>query len=132
MPGFADGSGESVSIDPEGDRIIAFGSDMWVSTDGDTWQQTEQQEPNIQPYWDARLAWDGDRIVAGVPDAHLSLWVSGDRGSTWSRIDPDDPAFAGSPAVHSVTRLGDIFVAVGLAGAYSQEVSAVWIGTWDD
>jgi hypothetical protein len=120
-----DKSPGSVSSDPESGRVIAFGSDMWTSDDGYTWTKSEQQDPRIQPRWEPSLAWDGDRVVAGGPDVNLSLWVSGDRGSTWSRIDRNNPVFEDS-GVGSVTRFGDTFVAV------SDFDAAVWIGTWDD
>jgi hypothetical protein len=120
-----------ISRDPVTGRLIAFGTDMWTSDNGFEWTQHEQQSPDNQPS-EATLAWDGERVVAGGPGRNTSLWASGDRGESWSRIDPDDRAFAGSPAIHSVTRFGDAFVAVGIAGAYMEEVAAVWVGSWDE
>ena len=128
-----DESPGSVSSDPESERIIAFGAHMWTSIDGYTWTKTEQQDPRIQPRWWASLAWNGERVVAGGGDVNLSLWASGNRGETWSRIDPNDPVFDGfRPGISGVVRLGDDFVAVGGAGDYGAEVGAVWIGTWDE
>jgi hypothetical protein len=122
----------SISGDPEGSRLIAFGTDMWISEDGYTWVRHATQDPLNQPRDTANLAWDGDRVVAGGPDQVLSLWVSGDRGDTWSRIDPNDSAFDGyRPMITGLTGFGDLFVAVGEAGEYTQEVGAVWIGAWD-
>ena len=123
----------TVSGDPESGRIIAFGAHMWTSADGYTWMKTEQEDPRIQPRWWASLAWDGERVVAGGGDVNLSLWTSGNRGENWSRIDPNDPAFDGHrPTIASVVQIGHVFVAVGQAGEYTQEVGAVWIGTWDE
>ena len=123
----------AISSDPEGDRLIAFGTVMWTSTDGYTWAKTEVGEARNGPRYSPSLAWDGDRVVAGGPDVNLSLWASGDRGDTWSRIDPNDPAFDDyRPGVSSLVRFGDAFVAVGEAGDYGAEVAAVWIGTWDE
>ena len=128
-----DESPGSVSSDSESGRIIAFGAHMWTSIDGYTWTKTEQQDPRIQPRWWASLAWNGERVVAGGGDVNLSLWASGNRGETWSRIDPNDPVFDGfRPGISGVVRLGDDFVAVGGAGDYGAEVGAVWIGTWDE
>jgi hypothetical protein len=122
----------AISGDPEGSRLIAFGTDMWISEDGYTWVRHGTQDPLNQPRDAANLAWDGDRVVAGGPDRVLSLWVSGDRGDAWSRIDPNDSAFDGyRPMITGLTGFGDLFVAVGEAGEYTQEVGAVWIGTLD-
>lgn len=120
-----------ISRDPETGRLFAVGNDIWMSDDGLEW--TRNGDPRNQPT-DAAFAWDGERVVAGGPGStNPSLWASGDRGRTWSRIDPSNPVFGGyRPWIWDLTRFGDTFVAVGEAGEYAQEVAAIWIGTWDE
>ncbi len=132
LPDLDDTWAATISKDPETERLIVSGREIWISMDGYDWTKSETEYPPNQPT-EAGLAWDGDRVVAGGPAANLSLWVSGDRGDTWSRIDPNDPAFDGyRPGITSLTRFGDAFVAVGEAGDYGTEVAAVWVGTWSE
>jgi hypothetical protein len=132
LPDLEDTWAATISKDPETERLVVSGTDMWTSMDGYDWTKSETEYPQNQPR-EAGLAWSGGRVVAAGPAANLSLWVSGDRGDTWSRIDPSDPAFDGyRPGITSLTRFGSAFVAVGEAGDYGAEAAAVWIGTWDE
>jgi len=132
LPDLNDTWAANISKDPETERLIVSGREIWISTDGYDWTKSETEYPPNQPT-DASLAWAGARVVAAGPSGNLSLWVSGDRGDTWSRIDPNDPAFDGyRPGITSLIRFGNAFVAVGEAGDYGAEVGAVWIGTWDE
>ncbi|MEA2009935.1 MAG: hypothetical protein U9N78_04445 [Actinomycetota bacterium] len=63
-------------------------------------------------------------MVAGGPDVAFALYVSGDGGSTWHRVSPDDPVFDnGDAGVIDVVLFDGRVVVVG---------SAIWIGTWDE
>lgn len=122
----------SVTSGPGGKRIIAFGRDMWTSSDGITWTPTERELPFGGPPPGANVAWSGDVALAAGIDMALSLWTSGDGGATWERVNPDDPVFDGyAPQVLDVVRLGERFIVVGVAGDYLNEIPAVWIGTLD-
>ncbi|MEN8114974.1 MAG: sialidase family protein [Actinomycetota bacterium] len=125
---------EAVSVDPETGTVFAFGwGGIWTSTDGIEWEHSTWDGSFGGPPAGSGAAWDGNRVVAGGPDMALSLWISDDRGATWHRVDPDDPAFDGyNPGVDDVALFGDRFVVVGAAGDYTQEVGAIWIGTWDE
>ncbi len=58
----------------------------------------------------------------------LSLWASSDNGTTWLRVDPNDPAFEGyNPGVDDDVAFGDRLPVVQAAGGYLQEAGAIWI-----
>ncbi len=113
---------EGVSVDPLTNTVFAFGSPggIVMSTDGTTWTLNAGDGPPPS----SGVAWVGEHAVAGGPDMWFSLWISGDRGMTWHRVDADDPTFESPSAnVVDVTRFGDRVIVVG---------SDIWIGTWDE
>ena len=115
---------EGVSVDPATGTVFAFSSPggIWMSSDGITWEINPCDGRWDCPPAQSRAAWDGERALAGGPDQALALYVSGDRGSTWQRVDPDDSAFADGEVV-DVALFEDRFIVVG---------SLIWIGTWDE
>jgi hypothetical protein len=125
----------SVSSDPENGRLIAFGGDWWVSDDGFVWAWFDRTVPLGGPPPGASAAWFGDVTVAGGWDATFSLWVSGDAGQTWHRVDPSHPEFEGCTQIGDVIAFGDRFIAVGPSAedCWSDEWTAtVWIGTTEE
>ena len=122
----------SVSHDLESGRLIAFGGDRWVSDDGYEWAWYDRTVPLGGPPPGASAAWIGDVAVAGGWDAAFSLWISGDAGITWHRVDPNHREFEGCTQVSDVVSFGDRFIAVGptAESCWSDEwTAAVWIGT---
>jgi hypothetical protein len=124
----------AVSVDPSTGRVFVFGSPggFWSSMDGVTWEVADAESQG-EPPPSSSVAWDGDRAIAGGPDMALSLWVTGNSGQHWTRVDPDDPAFEGyAPGAEDVALFEDQVIVVGHAGEYLAEVGAIWIGTWDE
>jgi len=73
--------------------------------------------------------------VAGGWDAAFSLWISGDVGVTWHRVDPDHPEFEGCTQVADVVSFEDRFIAAGptAESCWADEwTAAIWIGTVDE
>jgi hypothetical protein len=123
-----------VSVDPSTGRVFVFGSPggLWSSMDGVTWDASRFDSMRGPPP-SSSVAWDGDRAIAGGPDMALSLWVTGDSGQHWTRVDPDDPAFEGyAPGFEDVALFEDRVIVVGYAGEFVDEVGAIWIGVWDE
>jgi len=125
----------SVSSDPATERLVAFGGDRWVSDDAYEWAWYDRTVPLGGPPPGASAAWIGDVAVAAGWDAALSLWISGDTGITWHRVDPDHPEFEGCTQVFDVVSFGDRFIAVGPTAdsCWAEEWTATaWIGTVND
>jgi hypothetical protein len=128
LPGdtFAAESGDtglgSMTVHPVTGRLIAWGSEMWTSTDGYNWVVTERDMPFGGPPAGAEVAWSGDVAVAAGMDAALSLWVSGDAGSTWTRVEPLEPEFDDfNDQAQGVAWFNDRWVVTG--------GGVIWIGT---
>jgi hypothetical protein len=121
---------ESLARNPATGELTAFGSAILTSNDGLSWVSIDQELPFGGPPPNVDVAWIGDTSVAGGRDMAFSLWVTGDAGSTWVRIDPEHPAFeAYAPQVGAVLEWNGRFIVGGQAGDYLSEVGAVWIGT---
>ena len=76
-------------------------------------------------------AWNGDQVMAVVRDNFPAIWVSPDAGTTWYRVDHEQPAFDGPyPATQTldVEFFDGKYVVVGFAS----ESAAVWQGTWSE
>ncbi|HSG79854.1 MAG TPA: hypothetical protein VLD62_09760, partial [Acidimicrobiia bacterium] len=117
----------SVTVQPETGRLTAFGcTGLWTSDDGYEWALTERRLPLGGPAVGADVAWDGDVGVAVGRNQWYSLWVTGDGGSSWSRVEPVQPVFSDffDQAV-AVTWFEGRWIVVG------QDIDGgtVWIGT---
>ena len=123
----------SVEVDPVTGRLIAFGGDTWYSNDGYQWEWVDRKVPLGGPPPGSRVAWQGNIAVAGFMDAAFSLWVSGDAGDTWTRVDPEQPMFDWCGSVADIVEVDGQFVAVGYRahadGCQADPVRALWIGT---
>ena len=121
-----------------GGHFLAFGDDgpdqaWWLSADGRAWQR--QQDATGQ-FLESSVAdvvtFGGVTVAAGTArlssgEAHVAaVWTSVDRGVTWQRLDPGNPAFA-------VRRTTQIFgvgaaehgvVAVGLSYEIGKRIDA--------
>ena len=124
----------SVEVDPATGRLIAFGGDHWYSTDGYDWSWVDRKVPFGGPAMWAQVAWSGNlAVAAGWERSGFSLWVSGDAGDTWGRVDPDLPPFEWcSGALGVVEKDGRFLVngfTAGSEGCYADLIPALWIGT---
>lgn len=122
---------ESTTVHPATGRLIAFGSEMWTSTDGYHWVVTERDLPSGGPVPGAEVAWYGQNAVAAGFDARFpswlgTPWVSGDGGITWTQVDPDGSVFDASyDRAVSVAWFDGRWVVAG----EDAEGGVIWIGT---
>jgi hypothetical protein len=126
----------SVEVDPATGRLIAFGGDRWYSDDGYNWEWVDRTVPLGGPPPGSRVAWQGNVAVAGFYDSAFSLWVSGDAGETWNRIDYEHPEFDWCGYVRDIIEVDGHFVAHGYRagenGCNANLVRALWIGTLEE
>jgi hypothetical protein len=117
----------SATAHPDTGRLTVFGcTGLWTSDDGYEWTLTAGDLPLGGPAAGADVAWDGDVGVAVGRSQWHSLWVTGDGGATWSRVEPVEPVFSDFfDQVVSVTWFEGRWIVVG------QDIDggAVWIGT---
>jgi hypothetical protein len=122
---------QSMTVHPATGRLIAFGSELWTSTDGRHWVVTELDPLDTSPGAPgappagSEVAWHTNTAVAAGLDMAFSLWVSGDTGSNWSRVEPVEPAFDDfADQAVAVAWFGDRWV---VAGA-GRDGGVIWIG----
>jgi hypothetical protein len=121
----------SVTVDPATGRLVAFGSEMWTSSDGHHWVVTERDLPSGGPVAGAEVAWHGQDAVAAGYDARYpswlgTPWVSGDGGMSWTQVEPDGSVFDTSyDRTVSVTWFSGRWVVAG----EDAEGGVIWIGT---
>jgi hypothetical protein len=142
---------ESVSVDPSGSSLLAFGWDKGlgsfstlISFDGVTWTEVGTLYGQVPPSSSAAYD-DGRLVIVGLEWTEAAgVHVSDDDGATMYRLDPENPAFAGD--MSDVVLFGDMFIAVGGDRGFPQQGQiwggdpmlgnegrgAVWIGTWNE
>jgi hypothetical protein len=145
----APGAVESLTVVAGGPGWIAFddrpdpADPVFISDDGRNWStasgdayvddlqrllaESRGREPATTPRpeysnieW--QYAWDGDRVVANQYAGNTMLWVSPNAGATWSRVDPDQPAFDVFPRpwLLATTQFHDLSIVAG---------NGIWIGS---
>jgi len=77
-----------MTVHPSTGRVIAWGSEMWASTDGRHWIPTERDASLGGPPPGAQTAWNGANGVAAGMDWAFSLWVTGDFDAHWTCVEP--------------------------------------------
>ncbi len=94
-------------LDPADPVFISDDRRNWRTASGDAYiddlrrllTESRDREPATTPRpeysanIDWQYAWDGDRVVANLEQGYALLWVSLDADATWSRVDPNQPAF---------------------------------------
>jgi len=120
---------QSMTVHPTTGRIIAWGSEMWTSPDGRQWIVTERDASPGGPPPGGQTAWDGDIGVAAGMDWWFSLWVTGDAGANWTRVEPVEPEFDDfNDQAVAVARFDGEWVVAG-SGA---DGGVIWVGTPGD
>jgi hypothetical protein len=113
---------QNMTVHPATGRIIAWGGEMWTSSDGTHWIPTERGASLDGPPANAQTAWNGATGVAAGMDWAFSLWVSGDSGTNWSRVEPVEPMFDDfADQAEAVAWFDDRWVVIGNG--------VIWIGT---
>ena len=116
---------QSMTVHPTTDRIIAWGSEMWTSPDGRQWVVTELDASLGGPPPGGQTAWDGATGVAAGMDWAFSLWVTGDAGANWTRVEPVEPEFDDyADQAEAVAWFDDRWVVTGNG--------VIWIGTLEE
>jgi hypothetical protein len=123
------------SADPADPVFVSDDGRNWSTASGDEYAdelrrlvaESRGREPATTPRpgyasVDWQYAWDGDRVVANIYATNNLLWVSPDAGATWSRVDPQHPAFDVFPRpwLLATTQFHDLSIVAG---------NGIWIGS---
>jgi len=116
----------SLTTDPFTGRLFSFGSEIWTSLDGRDWVEQEREPPFGAPPPGARTAWSGDVGIAAGFARWFEMYVTGDGGDTWTRVEPDGITFEDRDQSVAAMWLEDRWVIV---GSGFTDGGVVWIGT---